>query len=241
MQAEYTRFLAQQPIPLSGPERAAIRRLAADVPALWHAPTTTAADHQAMIRQRVERVVVTLDGATEHVALTLSWAGGYTSAATLDRPVARLEQLSYYPALVERVCTLQAQGLKAPTIAQTLHAEGWCPPKRRTTFTGTTVRTMLVRQGRWTPRSRTRTVPRRPHAWTILELAHHLQMPHPTLYAWVYKGRLKARRTTRTRHPLWLVHADPTELARLRALRPNPALVRTKTPKENNVYSTEVA
>src|SRR4029450_11602567 len=93
----------------------------------------------------------------------------------------------------------------------------------------------------WSPRSRTRTVPRRPHEWTILELAHHLQIPHPTLYAWVYKGRLKARRTTRTRHPLWLVHADPTELARLRALRPNPALVRTKTPKENNVYSTEVA
>jgi DNA invertase Pin-like site-specific DNA recombinase len=230
VQAEYARFLAQQPVPLSGQEREAIRRLAADIPALWQAPTTTAADHQAIIRQLVERVVVTLDGATEHVALTLYWAGGHTSAATLDRPVARLEQLSYYPALVERVCTLHAQGLKAPAIAQTLNAEGWHPPKRRTTFTGATVRTMLVRQGRWTPRRRTRTVRRRPHEWTILELAHHLQIPHPTLYAWVYKGRLKARRTTRTRHPLWLVHADLTELARLRALRPNPALVRTKTP-----------
>jgi hypothetical protein len=66
--------------------------------------------------------------------------------------------------------------------------------------------------------------------WTILELAHQLQMPYQTLYAWVYKGHLKARRTTRTPHPLWLVHADPAELARLRALRPTPALVRTKTP-----------
>jgi len=230
VQAEYARFLAQQPVPLSGQEREAIRRLAADIPALWQAPTTTAADHQAIIRQLVERAVVTLDGATEHVALTLYWAGGHTSAATLDRPVARLEQLSYYPALVERVCTLHAQGLKAPAIAQTLNAEGWRPPKRRTRFTGATVRSILVRQGLWTPRSRTRTVPRQPHEWTILELAHHLQIPHPTLYAWIYKGRLKARRTTRTRHPLWLVHADPTELARLQALRPNPALVRTKTP-----------
>jgi len=228
--AEHARFLAQQPVPLSGQEREAIRRLAADIPALWHAPTTTAADHQAMIRQLVERIVVTLDGATEQVALILSWAGGPTSAATLDRPVARLEQLSYYPALVERVCTLQAQGLQAPAIAQTLHAEGWCPPKRRTTFTKDTVRSMLVRQGLWTPRLRTRTVSRRPHAWTILELAHHLPMPHQTLYAWVYKGHLKARRTTRTRHPLWLAYADPAELARLRALRPTPALMRTKTP-----------
>jgi hypothetical protein len=230
VQAEYARFLAQQPVPLSGQEREAMRRFAADIPALWQAPTTTAADHQAMIRQLVERVVVTLDGATELIALTLYWVGGYTSTATLDRPVARLEQLSYYPALVERVCTLHAQGLKAPTIAQTLNAEDWRPPKRRTTFTGATVRSMLVRQGLWTPRSRTRTVPRRPHAWTILELAHQVQIPHQTLYAWVHKGQLKARRTTRTRHPLWLVHADPAELARLRALRPNPALVRTKTP-----------
>jgi hypothetical protein len=215
--AEYARFLAQQPLPLSGQEREAIRRLAADIPALWQAPTTTAADHQAIIRQLVERVVVTVNGATEYMALTLYWAGGHTSVATLDRPVARLEQLSYYPALVERVCTLHAQGLKMPAIAQTLHAEGWCPPKRRTTFTRDTVRSILVRQGLWTPRSRTRTVPHRAHEWTILELAHHLQIPHQTLYAWVYKGRLKARRTTRTRHPLWLVHADPAELARLRA------------------------
>jgi hypothetical protein len=230
VQAEYARFLAQQPVPLSASEREAIRRLAAEIPALWHAPTTTAADHQAIIRQLVERVVVTLDGATEHIALTLYWVGGHTSTATLDRPVARLEQLSYYPAVVERVCTLHAQGLKAPTIAQTLNAEGWRPPKRRTTFTGATVRSMLVRQGLWTPRSRTRTVPRRPHEWTILELAHQVQIPHQTLYAWVHKGQLKARRTTRTRHPLWLVYADPAELARLRALRPTPALVRTKTP-----------
>jgi len=59
VQAEYARFLAQQPVPLSGQEREAIRRLAADIPALWQAPTTTAADHQAIIRQLVERAVVT--------------------------------------------------------------------------------------------------------------------------------------------------------------------------------------
>ena len=32
VQAEYARFLAQQPVPLSGQEREAIRRLAADIP-----------------------------------------------------------------------------------------------------------------------------------------------------------------------------------------------------------------
>jgi len=92
--AEDTRFLAQQPVPRAAQDREAMRRLAADIPALWQAPTTTAAEHQALIRQRVERIVVTLEGATEQGALPLDWAGGHTSATPLDRPVARLEQRS---------------------------------------------------------------------------------------------------------------------------------------------------
>src|SRR5262249_30405710 len=95
--AEYARFLAQRPVPLAAQDREAMRRLAADIPALWQAPTTTAADQQAILRQLIERIVVTLEGATEQVALTLSWAGGHTSTTTLDRPVARLEQLNQLP------------------------------------------------------------------------------------------------------------------------------------------------
>jgi len=41
LQEDYQRFCAQQPRQLSADERAAIRQLAHEIPALWEAPTTT--------------------------------------------------------------------------------------------------------------------------------------------------------------------------------------------------------
>jgi hypothetical protein len=51
VQAEYTRFHAQQPPTLSAQDREAIRRLTTDIPVLWAAPSTTNAERQAIIRQ----------------------------------------------------------------------------------------------------------------------------------------------------------------------------------------------
>src|SRR3954451_19633891 len=65
--AEYERFQARQPMPLTAKERQEIAQLATDVPALWCAPTTTAADRQAIARLMLERVVVTVDGNSEKV------------------------------------------------------------------------------------------------------------------------------------------------------------------------------
>src|SRR5260221_236058 len=64
---EYHRFLQQQPRVLTSEERAAIRRLPADIPSLWAAPTTTAADRKDIIRQVVERVDVAAQGTSEQV------------------------------------------------------------------------------------------------------------------------------------------------------------------------------
>jgi len=92
LHADYRRFLVDQPMTLSAPEREAIRRLAQDIPALWQASSTTVADRQAIIRQLVERVVVTLQGESEKVDVVVHWMGGHQSPATMIRPVARLEQ-----------------------------------------------------------------------------------------------------------------------------------------------------
>lgn len=67
LRADHARFQAEQPLVLTTDERATIRRLATDIPTLWHASTTTATDRQAIIRQLVERVVVTAQGESERV------------------------------------------------------------------------------------------------------------------------------------------------------------------------------
>src|ERR687888_1412226 len=132
---------------LSAPEREAIRRLAQDIPTLWHASSTTVADRQAIMRQLVERVVVTLQGESEKVDVAVHWRGGHQSQATMIRPVARLEQLSYVDALRGRVAQLHQQGVDRPTIAATLNAEGWRPAKRRQTFTAEMGGALLFREG----------------------------------------------------------------------------------------------
>ena len=62
LEEEYHRFLQQQPRVLTAEERDAIRQLAADIPALWNAPTTTNADRKEILRQVVERVEVEAQG-----------------------------------------------------------------------------------------------------------------------------------------------------------------------------------
>jgi hypothetical protein len=224
LQGEYARLQARQPATLGDAERQAIRRLAADIPALWHAPTTTAADRQAIIRQLLERVVVTVQGESERVDVQLHWVGGHATGATLIRPVARLEQLSYYPQLLARVAELHAEQAPLADIAKRLNAEGWRPPKRRETFNASMVQTLLVAQGVRNPRrcDRDTIEDRAADEWTIAELSHRLAIPQPTLYSWLRRGWLRSRRVDHTAHRMWLIQADEAELARLRALRAQP-------------------
>lgn len=220
LKADYERFLLEQPAMLSAQERETIRRLATDIPALWQAPTTRAADRQAIIRQLVERVLVTVQGETEKVDVQIHWVGGHGTQATLIRPVARLDQLSYYPPLRARVATLHAQGYDGAAIARTLNAEGWRPAKRCERFNAEMVRSLLVRQGlRTQRRCCSVAVPRGTDEWTLAELAYALDRPQPTLYVWLRRGQLKARQDTSLGHPIWLVHADAAELARLQSKR----------------------
>jgi DNA invertase Pin-like site-specific DNA recombinase len=220
LKADYERFLAEHPAILSAEERAAIRRLASDIPALWRAPTTTATDRQAIIRQLVERVIVTVRGESEQVDVQIHWVGGHGTQAVLTRPVARLDQLSYYPQLMARVAALHAAGHPPAAIARTLNAQAWHPAKRSETFNGAMVRSLLVRMGRRTQhRAPATEVPRKANEWTLDELCHQLDTPHPTLYRWLQRGLLKGRQVNQHGHPLWLIEADEAELKQLPSRR----------------------
>ena len=125
LKADYQRFCNKQPTLLSTQERETIRQLASDIPALWSAPETTTADRQAIIRQLVERIIVTIEGQTEKVDVQVHWFGGQGTQTTLIRPVARLEQLSYYSELLQRVATIFNEGYDGDTISAILNREGW--------------------------------------------------------------------------------------------------------------------
>ena len=224
LKMEYERFLSQQAAPLSEEEREAIRQLAVDIPEIWNADSTTASDRQVIVRQLIERIIVTVQGETEKVAVEYQWAGGHKTQATLIRPVARLEQLSYYQDLLKRVAELHTQQKNARTIAHILNEEGWRPAKRRDTFNAYMVHSLLSRQGLRVSRKKRPSdgITKKANEWTIRELSQKLKMPEPTLYSWIKKGFVKSRRVLVSGRTVLIINANRTEIKRLRSLRRQP-------------------
>jgi hypothetical protein len=74
--AESARVVPAPPPLLSHAEREAIAPLAQNIPARWHAPTTTMAERQAMVRQRIQRVIVAGAGRSERRQMTIEGVGG---------------------------------------------------------------------------------------------------------------------------------------------------------------------
>lgn len=92
---------------------------------------------------------------------------------------------------------LHAAGQGPTAIAKQLNAEGWHPAKRRETFNAAMLGDLQVRLGLRSPPPAAAVPHRSPDEWTLAELAHHLDMPQPTLFAWLRRGRLRGRQ-----HPL---------------------------------------
>jgi hypothetical protein len=219
LEEDDARFARAQPRGLAAAERAAIRRLAADIPALWHAPTTTPAERKGIVRQVVGRVVVDAVGASERVRVTVEWGGGGALDGEAVRPIARLADLSTYPRLCERLRALSRAGLSAAAIAARLEAEGYRSARPDRPLGVSTVRLLQRRLG--LRALRPRTLPREglgPDEWWASDLAAALGMTRGTLETWLRRGWVTAYQRD---EPLrrWVVRADAAELARLRALR----------------------
>lgn len=110
LQEEYERFGQTQPRSLSAAEREAIVHLAHNVPALWHAPTTTMAERKEIVRQIIQRVIVAGEGMSERLQITIEWIGGGSTAGVITRPISRIEHLSDDPRLCERIRALAQAG-----------------------------------------------------------------------------------------------------------------------------------
>jgi DNA invertase Pin-like site-specific DNA recombinase len=232
LKSDYERIVSEHPVPLTLDERERIRSLAADIPELWNAATTTSVERQAIARQLIEKVVVKVQGKSEQVSLEVHWAGGHSTKLKVIRPIGRLECLTYYPKLIQRVAELWLAGQSVPQIARKLTEEKWRPAKGGKTFTVSMVRRVLARPdvqqliGR---KGLTDGIPKREQEWTTDELAGLLGMPRVSLYVWLNKGVLKARRTRYQKRSVWLIWADEEELKRLKNLRKHP---RCGTPRK---------
>ena len=216
LEEEYHRFVQHKPRLLSEDEREAIRCLATDIPTLWAAPTTTAADRKEIIRQVVERVIVEVQGSSERVKVRIEWIGGGSTEGVVIRPIGKLSELSTYPQICQRVQELTEAGWTAAAIAQALSDEGYCSARATVSFGKQTVRQIQRQGGVKAPRPRSRSRQELlPDEWWPAELAHTLDIPRASLHHWIRQGLVRARQLDEPLHR-WVVWADETEQERLR-------------------------
>jgi len=222
LEAEYQRFAEQVPAVLSPAERDAIRSLAAGLPRVWDAPTTTRAGRKELLRILVDDVTVAVEGDSEIVNVDITWAGGHRTSGTAVRPVGRLDQLPYFPALLDRVAGLAGQGRNSRQIAGTLNAEGYRPPKRTPVFTDQQVRSIIDKHG-IIERAKGRPAVLTdlgPGEWSVPGLSAELGMPTASICNWIYRGWITARRGPGGRN--WIILADEQQLHELRERRNRP-------------------
>jgi Recombinase zinc beta ribbon domain len=223
LQEEYERFVQTQPRSLSAAEREAIVHLAHNVPALWHAPTTTMAERQEIIRQIIQRVIGAGEGMSERLQITIEWIGGGSTAGVITRPMSRLEHLSDDPRLCERIRALAQAGYSTVQMTECLAQEGFHAPKQATPFSRQSVVELMRRLGVHHPRRRHRPL-RSDHEWWLSDLEQALGVAHSTLHQWRKRGRLQAH--WHEQSPRWVAWADEAELQRLKqrcALPPGEA------------------
>ena len=241
LEADYQRFTEQQPATLSPAERAAIQALAADLPQVWNAPSTTQADRKELLRILIEDITVNVAGDSELVHVTITWAGGHQTSGQAVRPVARLDQLSYYPALLARVTELAEAGRSNRQIADLLNAEGLRPPKRTSRFNGGQVRTLVTRRGIRRPKGRPAVLlGLAAGEWSVPGLAAELGMPTATIYNWIYRGWITARHAPGTRN--WIITADDQQMHQLSERRARPPGFYTRarwTPPETETGNSQ--
>jgi DNA invertase Pin-like site-specific DNA recombinase len=217
LEEEYDRSRAAQPAGLTPAERSQIRARAEDLPGLWAAPTTTAADRQRIARLRRRRVTVAVVGDSERVTVERQWAGGDTRRHELTRPVARYSQRADYPRRLARVGELRDSGMSLRGTADVLNRAGFVPPKRTDVFPAAMVRRLRRRPGVSGRRGAGRAAREDclgPDEWWPDALADALPMPLDTLrrrmkVGWVHARQLPDRRRR------WVVWADADERDRL--------------------------
>jgi hypothetical protein len=219
LEEAYHRFVRDQPRVLTCEERAAIRDLAADLPALWAAATTTPADRKEILRQVLTRVVVDGLDQTDQIRIRLEWVGGDATLGVVTHTVNRLATRSSYPALCARLRDLTAEGLLAEAIAERLHAEGFQPRHPGARFSAATVRELQRRLGlrQLRPHARNR-AGLGADEWLPAEVSQQLGLARSTLHHWIMQGWVRARQEAPPPHR-WIIWADPAELARLRQVQ----------------------
>jgi hypothetical protein len=213
----YQRWSAQQQLTLTASDRRAILALGADLPTVWHAPTTTNADRKQLLRLVIQSVIVDAKRARGRLWYQINWQTGATSEHWLTRTVQCYTEHPQFEALQCRVRELNTAHQMDAEIATILNAEGF-----RTTrggcFSGKVV--WLLRQQWQVPTVKDNGNDNNPLHWddgtySVDGVAKVVGVTLGTVYQWLRKGLVKGQQLTKGMP--WKISLTDQEMTSLRA------------------------
>ena len=168
------------------PSPAELEKLAADLPALWNAPTTSARDRKRLLRTLIADVTLLPEQRPDQVRIGIRWHTGATSELTADRPVHPGTAKRSPDAAVELITRLGPTTSNDDLVRQ-LAAAGL------TTGHG---RPFDVKAVQWIRHAHNIPVPGpyRPGEISVDEAARRLGCSTAVVYHWIHTGQLTARR-----------------------------------------------
>lgn len=86
LEREWQQVQSQEGAPLSEADRTLIRQLAADLPALWQAETTTMAERKRLLRCLIQDVTLDADTQPGFSLIQIRWHTGATTVLAAERP-----------------------------------------------------------------------------------------------------------------------------------------------------------
>ena len=191
----YQCWRSQQILALSDADREALLAMGEDMPKIWNAVTTTAADRKQILRFLVREVILDQKRERGQIVIKIAWATGASSEHRLRRRVQAYDQYAELADLERRIRELNTERKIDAEIAAALIREGFISA-RGVPFSGDLVH--MLRQ-RWAiPTVKINGKEINPVRWpdgaySVHGAAVALGITPQTIFKWIRKGRLNGR------------------------------------------------
>jgi hypothetical protein len=227
VEQEHARWQSQEPLVIGVAERAALQRLGENLPRIWQAPTTSAADRKRILRFVIREVVLDQKRAQGQVWLKIIWQTGAASEHSLQRRVHTYRDYIDVERLRQRITELNGAGKMDKEIAAILNQEGFVAA-RGCAFKGENVWLLRTRWG--IPTVKINGVGANPMRWpdgsfSIQGVAEELGITPQTVFDYLARGLLTGRQLTKGQP--WQIELSEDQINRLRA-----RVRRTRRPKK---------
>jgi DNA invertase Pin-like site-specific DNA recombinase len=132
LEQAYEKAKRERRVALSDEDRAKIRALARDLPAVWRAPTTQSADRKAMLRLVIEAIALSpVDVPRRMTHVRVQWRSGAVTELDVPRPDRRTQSCTP-PEIQQRIREMVERDMSDEDIAERLNAEGAKTGKSKT-------------------------------------------------------------------------------------------------------------